>query len=205
MHPARLFHEADPDTLLQRIAEHPFALVTVAHEGRPLAVHTPVLAGREGGIVRLRFHLSRANAVTAALLAGAPALIVVTGHHAYVSPDWYAIDDQVPTWNYLSVEAEGPVSALDEAATRQFLDDLSIANETPLAPKPVWRLAKMTPAKLEAMLRGIIAFDMVPARFEGIAKLSQNKPDTARAGVIENLPATESGIALAAEMRKAKP
>jgi len=205
MHPARLFHESDPDILLQRIGAHPFALVSTAAKGRPLAAHTPVLAGREGDGVRLRFHLSRANAVTEALLGGAPALIVFTGPHAYVSPDWYGIEDQVPTWNYLSVEAEGPVAALDDTGTRQLLDDLSVANEMPLAPKPVWRLAKMTPARVDSLLNGIVAFDMVPARFEGITKLSQNKPAAARAGVIEALEKTGSGAALAAEMRRLEP
>jgi len=205
MHPARLFLEADPETLLQRVAAHPFALVTTAADGRPLAAHTPVLAAREGDGVRLRFHLSRANSVTGALLEGAPALIVFTGPHAYVSPDWYGIDDQVPTWNYLSVEAEGPVTALGEDGTRQLLDDLSVANETLLAPKPVWRLSKMTPSRVDALLKGIVAFDMVPDRLEGITKLSQNKPAAARAGVIEALEKTGSGAALAAEMRRLEP
>ncbi|MCA8905699.1 MAG: hypothetical protein KDA43_12950, partial [Hyphomonas sp.] len=85
------------------------------------------------------------------------------------------------------------------------LDDLSVANETLLAPKPVWRLSKMTPSRVDALLKGIVAFDMVPDRLEGITKLSQNKPAAARAGVIEELEKTGSGAALAAEMRRIEP
>ncbi|MEZ5952725.1 MAG: FMN-binding negative transcriptional regulator [Hyphomonas sp.] len=204
MHPAHLFHEPDPDILLHRIAAHPFALVTAVRDGRPVAAHTPALAGREGDAVRLRFHLSKANPVTEALVGGAPALLVFTGAHAYVSPDWYGMEDQVPTWNYVSVEAEGVAAPVDDAAARQLLDDLSVAHETPLLPKPVWRLAKMTPAKLDALLRGIVAFDLVPSRFEGITKLSQNKPAAARDGVIDALDATKRDydVALADEMRR---
>ena len=47
------------------------------------------------------------------------------GPDAYVSPDWYGAADQVPTWNYLSVEAEGPVAAMDEAGLVDLLDRLS--------------------------------------------------------------------------------
>lgn len=203
MHPARLFHETDPAILHQRILDNPFAVISAVSDGRPLAVHAPVLSFGGGGPLSLRFHLSAANPVTKALLAGSEALAVFTGAHAYVSPDWYGLDnDQVPTWNYVSVEAAGPVTQLDTAATRQVIDDLSDHFETRLAPKPVWKSTKMTPAKLDGMLRAIVGFELTPTRFEGTTKLNQNKPASARAGVIEALDATESGVALAAEMRK---
>lgn len=206
MHPARAFHESNPAILRQRILDHPFALIAAVNDGRPLAVHAPVLPCGGGEPPTLRFHLSIANPVTKALLDGSPALAVFTGAHGYVSPDWYGLDhDQVPTWNYVSVEAEGPVTRLDEAATRQLIDDLSDVFESQLAPKPVWKSTKMTPAKLDALLRGIVAFELTPTRFEGITKLNQNKPAAARAGVIESLEATESGTALAAEMRRIEP
>jgi len=202
MHPARLLHESDAGVLRQRMLENPFALITAVSDGRPLAVHAPVLPCGEGETLRLRFHLSAANPVTKALHDGAEALIVFTGVHGYVSPDWYGLDDQVPTWNYLSVEAAGPVTRLDAVATRRVIDDLSDFFEAQLAPKPVWTSTKMTPARLEALLRGIVAFEMTPTRFEGITKMGQNKPAEARTGVIAALDATESGFALAAEMRK---
>jgi transcriptional regulator len=205
MHPARGFHVSDPAVLRQRILEYPFAVISAVSDGQPIAAHAPVLPSGEGETLSLRFHLSVANAVTKALLAGSPALAVFTGPHAYVSPDWYGIDDQVPTWNYISVEASGPVTRLDDAAMRQLIDDISDHFEAGLAPKPVWKTAKMTPARLEALYRGLVAFELRPERFEGIAKLNQDKPASARAGVIEALDATESGFALAAEMRKLEP
>jgi len=206
MHPARAFHESDPAILTRRILDHPFAVIAAVSDGRPLSVHAPVLPCGGGAPPALRFHLSIANPVTKALLDGSPALAVFTGPHGYVSPDWYGLDhDQVPTWNYVSVEAEGAVKQLDAVETRQLIDDLSDVFETQLAPKPVWKSTKMDPARLEAMLRGIVAFELVPRRFEGTTKLNQNKPASARAGVVEALDATESGFALAAEMRKLAP
>lgn len=205
MHPSRRFLVTDPAILRQRILDHPFAVISAVSDGQPVAAHAPVLPSGGGGPLSLRFHFSVANPVTKALLAGSPALAVFTGPHAYVSPDWYGIDDQVPTWNYISVEAAGPVTRLDDTAMRQLIDDISDHFETGLAPKPIWKTAKMTPARLEALYRGLVAFEMRPERFEGIAKLNQDKPASARAGVIDALDATESGVALAAEMRKLQP
>lgn len=186
MHPARLFHQTDDAALAALVAESGLALIVGVAHGRPVIAHAPVLL--EGR--RLRFHLSRGNALTPVLAAaGASALVVVTGPDAYVSPDWYGLDDQVPTWNYLSVEMEGPVAALDDAAAASLLDGLSARFEAPLAPKPPWTRHKMTPGRFEAMLGGIVAFEMAVARFEGTWKLSQNKPAGAIAGAAAALEA----------------
>jgi predicted FMN-binding regulatory protein PaiB len=45
------------------------------------------------------------------------------------APDWYEDADQVPTWNYVSVEVEGPIAILDEAGLVKLLDDLSAQEE----------------------------------------------------------------------------
>ena len=202
MHPARPFLETGIATLVARARAHPFALVCVTDGARVHAAHAPILLDETDGVPVLRFHLSVANAATSALMAGSNALIVFTGNHAYVSPDWYGQDDQVGTWNYLSVEAEGPVTQLDDAGATSLLDDLSDLFEAGLSPKPAWTRAKMTPGRFEAMLPGIRAFSLTPMRFEGITKLSQNKSQSARHGVITALLDREDGIAIARHMRK---
>jgi transcriptional regulator len=202
MHPARPFLETDTATLVARARAHAFALVCATQDGRVMAAHAPILIDAADGKVALRFHLSANNVVTAALQSGNRALVVFTGPDAYISPDWYGMDDQVPTWNYLSVEAEGPVMLMDDAGATQVLDDLSRLHEATLAPKPEWTRHKMTPGRFGAMLRGIRAFSLVPERFEGTTKLGQNKPAEARTGVIAGLSTHKGGIAIAEEMRK---
>lgn len=202
MHPSPRFRETDLDILLARMKAHPFALVTVNGETAPLAVHTPVIAEADAHGPLLRFHISAANPVAARLLSGAPALIVFSGPDAYISPDWYTgLTDQVPTWNYLSVEAEGTAIPLDKAEATRLLDDLSDLFERQLLPKPVWTRTKMTPGVFEALLNGIHAFEMRPLRLEGITKLGQNKNAEARAGVIDALEALPEGADIAAAMR----
>lgn len=143
--------------------------------------------------------LSRANPLAAALEAQPHALAVVTGPQAYVSPDWYGLPDQVPTWNYLSAEIEGPLRRLDDTEATVLLDDLSAALEAKLAPKLAWTRAKMSPGRFEAMLGGITAFEMTIERLEGVRKLGQNKPDAAQTALAEALAAVggEDTMALA--------
>ncbi len=185
MHPAGVFHETDGAALAALAMSGRLALICGVAEGRPRVAHAPILL--EGR--RLRFHLSRGNVLAGALKDGDPVLAVVTGPDAYVSPDWYGLEGQVPTWNYLSVEMEGPVRVLDEAGTTAVLDDLSADFEARLLPKPPWTRAKMTPGRFEALLRGIVGYEVAVERFEGIRKLGQNKPEVARDGVIAALEA----------------
>ncbi len=147
MHPNRAFAWEDEAAMLAFVAGIAFA--TIAAEG-PVLVHAPVLVA---GPDRLRFHVSRGNR---ARLEGKRAIVSVLGPDAYISPDWYLADDQVPTWNYLAVEAEGPLRRLDEAELADLLDGLSAAHEARLAPKPAWTRAKMSPGRFEDMLKAII-------------------------------------------------
>lgn len=200
MHPAPYFRESNLVTLVNRVRTYPLGLVSVNGDAAPLAAHTPVLADLDDGRPRLRFHLSAQNPVVRRIEGGASVLVVFTGPDAYISPDWYGdIPNQVPTWNYLSVEAEGLAGPSDSAT---FLDDVSNWFETKLLPKPPWTRAKMTPGSFEAMLRGIRTFELLPSRFEGITKLNQNKVPAARAGVIAGLSAIPDGLAIAREMRR---
>jgi transcriptional regulator len=193
MHPATAFHVADEATLLAHVAAHPFCTLCAVVDGRPVVAHAPVVARRSGEGLAFDFHLSRGNVLAGAIEAGFRAIAVSLAADAYVSPDWYADKDQVPTWNYVSVEAEGPVAALDEAGLVALLDALSVQEEARLLPKRPWTRAKMSPGKFERMLRGIVGARLTVERLEGTTKLSQNKDEADRAGVIEALGEHEIG------------
>lgn len=187
MHPATAFHVDDEATLLAHLAEHPFCAIAAVVAGRPVVAHAPVIARRGAGGLALDFHVSRNNALADAIAGGFRAVAVSLAADAYVSPDWYADKDQVPTWNYVSVEAEGTVGALGAEALVALLDDLTAREEGRLAPKTPWTRDKMTHGRFEAMQRGIVGARLVVERLEGTTKLSQNKAADDRAGVISAL------------------
>jgi len=181
MHPNRAFAWEDEEAMLAFLAD--IAFCTISLEG-PVVAHAPVVVA---GPDRLLFHLSRGNKAAAAAVEGTRAIISCLGPDAYISPDWYGTPDQVPTWNYLSVEAEGPLRRLDEAELASLLDALSIAHERRLAPKPEWTRAKMSPGRFEAMLKAIIGYELRIEALRGTRKLGQNKKDEERAGAADGL------------------
>lgn len=178
MHPNPAFAWEGRDEMLGFVAR--IAFCTVAADG-PMVAHVPVVVAPPD---RIRFHVARGNR---ARLDGRRAIVSCLGPDAYVSPDWYATSEQVPTWNYLAVEAEGPLRRLDEAELTALLDDLGAVHEARLAPKPPWTRAKMSPGRFEAMLKAIIGYELVIEDLRGTRKLGQHKSDAERAAAANGL------------------
>ena len=196
MHPNRKFHITDRKAMAALVRELGFGVLFVPTGEGLRAVHVPVLL--EGD--RLRFHVSRGNAVHAALLAGGDALFVVNGPHAYISPEYYGLEDRVPTWNYVAVELEGPIRTLDSGALVQLLDDISADQEARLAPKPAWTRSKMSEGRFEGLLKSITGFEMEIADWRGTAKVDQDKPEEVRSRIADAL-ADRGEQPMAATMR----
>jgi transcriptional regulator len=196
MHPRASFHWQDRGEMAAFVAREGFGQLIVQTEAGLRAVHVPVLV--DGG--RLLFHVARANLVHAALAAGGAALIIVNGPHAYISPDWYGLPDKVPTWNYVSVEVNGPVLPLSREALIELLDAQSAEFEARLSPKPAWRREDMAPERFEALLGGITGFALEAREWRGTRKLGQGLSEEVCervAGAAENAGWAE----LAREMR----
>ena len=199
MHSNRIFHWTDPAELLAFIADISFAHLFVPSPEGPLVAHVPVVVTADGN---LRFHLARANP-PASFLDGAVALASFAGPDAYISPDWYVSADQVPTWNYVTVEARGPVRRLSEEDLVGNLDSLSIEHEGRLLPKKPWTRGKMRPGLFEGMLKAIVGFEMEVEDLRGTRKLGQNKGAADVEGAAAGLELAGSP-AMAALMRSAR-
>ena len=200
MHVNRAFAWTDPAELLAFIADVSFAHLFVPSPEGPLVAHVPVVVTADGN---LRFHLARANP-PADHLDGTVALASFAGPDAYISPDWYRSADQVPTWNYVTVEARGRVRRLSETDLIGNLDALSIAHETRLLPKKPWGRAKMRPGLFEGMLKAIVAFELEVENLRGTRKLGQNKNSDDREGAVAGLEAAGKPE-VAALMRNSSP
>jgi len=187
MHPSRLFKVEDREALLAFLRAHPFVTLAASVGGCPMVAQAPVVVRELRDELVIDFHLSRGNVLVPHLVQGFRAVMLAPGPDAYVSPDWYAAADQVPTWNYLSVEVEGSVAPLDDEDLVALLDDLSAQEEGRLLPKPPWTRHKMSPGRFEAMTRAIIGARLMVDRLEGTFKLSQNKDEADRAGVAKAL------------------
>lgn len=174
-------------------------LVTVAADGTPDATFLPVLWRGD----RLVAHLARANPHWKAIADGGPALAVVTGPDAYVSPSFYASKREhgkvVPTWNYSAVHLRGPVRVIhDPAWLRELVGALTDHHEAP-RPEP-WAVEDAPAPYVEKQLRAIVGIELTVEGVEAKAKLSQNRSAEDRAGVVAGL-AGGPGDAVAEAMR----
>jgi transcriptional regulator len=199
MHPDSRFTIEDRDRLLAFVAAHPFVTLAAGVKGAPMIAQAPVVIRQFGDEIALDFHVSRGNALAPHFVQGFAAVALSTAEDAYISPDWYESADQVPTWNYRSVEAHGFVAPLNTDELIAQLDALSLQEEARLAPKPLWSRQKMSPGRFEAMLGGIVGGRLTVERLSGTFKLSQNKSDADRLGAAAGL----GTHPLAALMRKA--
>jgi len=193
MHPNPAFrwprtnNEADERAALEAmIANIGFGMIFADTPDGPRVAHVPVFSTGDGA---LQFHLARGNALTKHV-AKKKALCVINGPDAYVSPDWYGIDDQVPTWNYVALELEGKVREMEREGLVALLDDLTEQNEARLAPKKPWHRDKMDPEKFDKLCSAIVGFEMEIQAWRPTAKLGQNKPQDVRERAADGLAST---------------
>jgi transcriptional regulator len=116
-----------------------------------------------------------------------PTTLIVNGPDGYISPDWYGIDAQVPTWNYVAVHVTGQLVRLDDDALEPLLARLSDQFERQLHPKPIWMMEKMTDDVKMKMMRQILPFKFEIFELHSTWKLGQNKPEQARLDAADTL------------------
>lgn len=180
MHPNPAFRAEDRARHVEFARARAFGVLAISTDSAPLISHVPFLLSEDGAMAEL--HLVRSNPITRVLAVPRAARIAVAGPDSYVSPDWYGVEDQVPTWNYVAVHLTGQLELQPQDRLRDLLDRQSAYFEQRLLPKPPWSADKMTPAAMDRMMRMILPCRMRVTDIDGTWKLNQNKPDAARLG-----------------------
>lgn len=177
----------DEDTIRSMVASARTGwFVTVGPGGLPAATLLPVI-WREDRVI---MHMAKANPQWQNLTANAPGLLIVTLPDAYISPTWYAAKADhgrvVPTWNYSAVHLTGTVTVhQDENWLREAVTALTDHHES--ARDEPWKVAHAPEAYIAGQLRGIVGIELTVNSMEGKAKLSQNRSEADRRGVVAGL------------------
>ena len=179
--------KAGQEEALAFALERGFGTLIAVADGKPVAAYLPFVQVENADRVLLQCHVARGNPIHAAIAKAPDVLLTIAGADAYVSPDWYLSPDQVPTWNYVSVQLTGHAHVLPAEHLRAHVDAVSAHFETQLLPKKPWTSEKMTAARLEAMLKAIVGIEIEVTSIEGAWKLSQNKSRGDRIAVAEML------------------
>jgi transcriptional regulator len=165
-----------------------FGTVCAWSGNKPVASSVPfILTSADDGTPLAAFHVARGNPLAGLADGTSTWLLAVNGADAYVSADWYASPDQVPTWLYQAAHLTGPVRRLSDSELGPHLDMLSAKFENWLAPKPPWTSSKMTAGRLAAMKQAIVGLVMTVEEIEGSFKLNQHKSDVDYAAIASAL------------------
>ena len=191
MYQPSLFREDRLDVQHDLIRAHPLGLLVSAGPGgliaNPLPFFLDASASERG---TLRCHMARANPQWRDLAAVGECLVVFQGPQDYVTPSWYATKREtgkvVPTWNYATVHAWGRPQVIDDAGwLRRNVEELTRARE---AVRSVpWNVDDAPPDFVAMQLRAIVGVEIPIVRIEGKWKVSQNRPEADRVGVVAGL------------------
>jgi len=202
MHPNPAFRKTEKAQNLAFARDRSFGALSINGGAGPLIAHVPFQLSEDG--TYLEAHLVRSNPIARALKEPQKAVIAVSGGDGYISPDWYGVEDQVPTWNYVAVHLRGVLRLLPDDALRGVLERLSENMEARLLPRPIWKIDKVSDEALAKMMRQIVPIAMNIDGVDGTWKLAQNKPDEARLAAGDALAQTGFGAeygAIAALMK----
>lgn len=185
------FNEARPAVMHALMRAHPLcALVTQCDSGL-VANHVPVQTRDEPSPLGcIRGHIARANPLWREYRAETQALAIFAGPQVYISPSFYPSKAEsgevVPTWNYAVVHASGTLRFIQDAAwLRDFVAGLTATHEAPRSMP--WKIDDAPAPYIDKMLGLIVGFEFSIAALSGKWKVSQNRVQADRRGVLRNL------------------
>ena len=182
------------------IRENPWATYVSNTAGGLVASHYPTLLEDDGDGISIVTHFGR----PAEELHEVPQhemLVIIQGAHGYISPNWYADDDFIPTWNHVTAHLYGVPEVLSEEENFAVLGKLVDHFEGRM-PHPVSLDQDEQTARRIA--KGTIGLRIRVTRVDARLKLSQNKSDQVRETIIDALHRNGAYAqpALAAEMER---
>jgi transcriptional regulator len=205
------FREDDPRAQLDLINTRPLGLLVSKGGAGLVANSIPfIVYPSEGERGVLRAHVARANAQWRELAASPDCLVVFQGPDAYITPTWYPTKAEthkvVPTWNYVAVHVWGRAQICESAEwLRRQIGDLTNRMESGF-PRP-WSLTEAPGDFIDAQLKAIVGIEITITRSEGKWKVSQNRTEADRRGVVSGLQASarESDRQIADEVARRGP
>jgi transcriptional regulator len=185
------FTETRADVLRALMRARPLCTLVTLRDSGLAANHVPVQTLDEPAPLGLiRGHVARANSLWREYRSGTQALAIFQGPQVYISPAFYPTKaktgEVVPTWDYAVVHAGGTLRFIEDTQwLRNFVAGLTDTHEAPRSAP--WKIDDAPPAYIEKMLTLIVGFEFSITSLDGKWKVSQNRPQADRQGVIENL------------------
>ncbi len=182
MRPNPLFASGDPDLIRELVREHPWATLAATASTGLVASHYPVMLDEEAMDLTLLTHLGRPDDEVLEIDRG-EVLVVVQGHHGYISPGWYSESERlVPTWNFTVAHLHGTPQILSEDENLDVLIRLVDHFERHLDEPFHLDCEEAAP-----IAKGTVGLRIQIDHFEMKRKLGQNKDEETRRSTIAAL------------------
>ena len=101
--------ETDRSKIDSVIRENPFATIIYTDNSRPESFHLPLIIQGD----KLIGHMAKANPAWKKI-AAKTILVIFHGPQGYISPEFYGTQNNVGTWNYISIHVRGKVTISQE-------------------------------------------------------------------------------------------
>ena len=183
--------ESNLSVLHALVRSHPLGTWVTQGNDELLANHIPFLLdptrGERGTLVG---HVARANPVWQSFSSTVNSVVVFQGPETYITPSWYpskhAHGKAVPTWNYAVVHAHGlPAAYEDRAWLLDHVSQLTTVHEADQALP--WKVGDAPQEFTERLLQAIVGIEIPIAKLIGKWKVSQNRPEPDKLGVVAGL------------------
>ncbi|MFZ0042109.1 MAG: FMN-binding negative transcriptional regulator [Solirubrobacteraceae bacterium] len=190
----------DVEVVKRLIRENPWGTL-VSHNGDEIvASHYPILLDEESPGLMVVTHVGRPDEHVHGF-GDREILLIVQGHHGYISPSWYAPGaTRAPTWNFSVAHCYGVPELLEAEENLRVLGRLvehfERHVEEPMLLDPDWG---------RGLARGTVGIRLPITRFVCKVKLSQDKDPITQRQVIAALraPGPYRHPELADEMERA--
>lgn len=185
MYQPALHRETRPEVMEALIQAHPFGLLISTGPEGLLANGLPFhLSGN-----RLQVHIARANPQWQTL-DGQDVLVVFQGPLTYITPAFYASKKEhgkvVPTWNYAMVQVRGRARLQNDPAwlaaqIAKLTDGMEADRPAP------WAVTDAPDDFIAMQMKAIVGVEIEITAMEGKWKVSQNRNEADKRGVVEGL------------------
>lgn len=191
MYLPKIHEETRVEILHQLIHSHPLGTWVVLGEGELVANPIPFfIDSSRGEFGTLMAHVSRANPVWNLPVSSVPSLVSFQGAQTYITPSWYPSKQEhgkaVPTWNYVVVQAQGVPRFIEDR--EWLLAHVELLTQQHECKQEVqWKVKDAPDDYIERLLGAIVGVEIPIQQLTGKWKISQNRPEVDKKGIINGL------------------
>ncbi len=195
------YTEQDQQKVIDFIKENSFAFITGIGESHPVATQIPLAIKIKDDKIFLEGHIMKKTDHHVAFEKNNHVLVLFSGPHCFVNANWYTDQKMGSTWNYMTVQAKGKITFMDEEGTRNAVKAVS---DKYVNTGTVSSFDNLPKEYIDHMVKAIVGFTIEVESMENTFKLSQNRDEASQKNIIEQLRqrTDRNSLAIADEMEK---